>query len=591
MSPVHKSFCAIGAYAVDVTDPMLTKVLLVAENSDTATIPRDHVFAFAFHERLTSSDKELDPKKFDAVLLDTTGVFNSGKPMGPQLQYDSSFGMQVSTVGPLFPAALAHLGGMYIERDAFHAASPGYRRKADPDRDRWPVYPYKTYEVMSSAVREDDGTVRRYHGFHAKVERCEGTTKWLRIRQPTGVIYRTIDMNDPTQCDQHFDCLENDVRDPCADERDKPRVLRCDAGEGDEGAIFVALKLCVEKGAAENNPAGKRGREAEGEVRIFGPKQPPDGDGGHFAMERSLEIDDVVSLGAGANDTFAEAVFHRSEVMKQRGHRVKRADDDDTLRDTILKLAASSAGKTLDIIAHASNGVQHLNKKALNVLLKTENPGHDVIKKAFAGCTAVRLLGCHTAATSAGRAVMKELSEALGGKRVYGTLRGISTGDFPDVFRDVQLMAGAKGTERVPITLSTDDFLPGEADPVFAQETMTMINEGGVQAAWLASSFVQVTVTAQELRSLSFDAEPAAVTLRRLHFDVLAGLLGRTQWRVACTRSLPIQSSEVVAFEDDGGRALRVDWCPDYRVFRLPLPDWGWALLNVPPVVAAQFSL
>lgn len=247
----HKVFCAFGAYAVDVSDPARTLIMPVVNGGQLPTVDPTKLVALDLQKRLKAA-------AWDEVIVDTTGLNEKGEDLGvdwlryprfgPTVDGDFERGINVLTVGPMFPGQ--NLGGIYLERTKFFTE---VRPLFDPTRSAWPQPGLVPYELMSSALLVN-GQVLRYHGFHAKVIESVGSTKKLSVKQSIGgPATITVDLADRTMCDDPI-LLAEDILDPAHLEQNS--VLLTPKSEQDaQGAVFLALSRCV---AAE----------------ILGPKEP-----------------------------------------------------------------------------------------------------------------------------------------------------------------------------------------------------------------------------------------------------------------------------------------------------------------------------
>lgn len=251
--PDHKTFCAFGAYAVDVKDPNKTVVMALANAADLDKgIDKMRFVTLDLQQRLNKVD-------WDKAILDTMGLHGNGTAKSALVAFDRE-GINVLTVGPLFLPQGQHEGGIYVLRKMFFDK---IRPRFDPDPNpdphnpnlrRWPDpgLGLHTYEVMSSASRAGN-VISRYHGFHAKVTRSSDSIKHLEVRRTTGgPIPITIDMNDRTKCDDPA-FLINEVQDP--DRRATTElVLDAHSKKNDEGAIFLSLHFCVSQAVQLHDP-------------------------------------------------------------------------------------------------------------------------------------------------------------------------------------------------------------------------------------------------------------------------------------------------------------------------------------------------
>jgi hypothetical protein len=235
----HKVFCVFGAYAVDVSDPMTTVILPVANASLPAIDANSKFVRLNLHKRL-------DNVPWDEVILDAPGLDENGAPLGNRQWYPQfgpvkggKFlrGINLLTVGPVFPGQ--NLGGIYLERTKFFTeVRPLFDQKSD-----WPQPEFTPYELMSSAVFVD-GEIIRYRGFHGTVVESVGSTKKLSVKQPIGgdkIV--TVDLADRSVCDDPA-LLADDIVDPAHLDRNTA-LLTAQSGVGAAGAVFLALPFCV----------------------------------------------------------------------------------------------------------------------------------------------------------------------------------------------------------------------------------------------------------------------------------------------------------------------------------------------------------
>lgn len=257
----RKTFCAFGAYAVNVVDPSATVLMLLVDAGEQVKeITNDKLVTLDLSKRLGKV-------AWEDVVMDNVGLNRDGTPKtGFQglRRPENEDGINVHTVGPTFLGP--HIGGIYMERSRFFAE---IRRRLDPTLLKWPYEGWHTYQIMTSASRTDK-EISRYHGFHGTVIESAGSTKKLLIKRwdGQGSVTVTVDLNDRAQCDDPA-LLTNEVQDPDRREREvenpgRPEVehsvLDAASNPAAEGAIFLALGTCAA-------------------LNLSGPKEPPGGGG------------------------------------------------------------------------------------------------------------------------------------------------------------------------------------------------------------------------------------------------------------------------------------------------------------------------
>jgi hypothetical protein len=194
--------------------------------------------------------QRLNNVSWDDAFLDTLGLDANQQQKQPAVghgslvRYDEADGIDVLTVGPIFPGP--HDGGIYVERERFHET---IRPIFDPDATLWPDSERHTYEFMSSARRTSTAPLR-YHGFHAKVVASDGLRKVVNVKRssfegPPDVDVE-INVNDRATCDDPA-FLSEQIQDPRHPAIREP-VIDAGSGINDEGAVFLPLELCVGKG-------------------------------------------------------------------------------------------------------------------------------------------------------------------------------------------------------------------------------------------------------------------------------------------------------------------------------------------------------
>jgi hypothetical protein len=228
----RKTFCAFGAYAVDVTNPNATKLRLLVNSGELAsTTDTPRYVTLDLGQRLGNV-------AWSSVVLDGLGVDAQGNDKQPAPAYIDDDGINVLTIGPVF-APGQHVGGVYVERNKFFRE---IRPILDPTQNEWPQPDLKQYELMSTAVRRADGSFARYHGFHARVvPTSAGAIKTLSIAMGSCTIVIDVDMNDRSLCDNPAEIA------PCIVDLGHPErqvvVLDASSQMGAEGAVFLSLKL------------------------------------------------------------------------------------------------------------------------------------------------------------------------------------------------------------------------------------------------------------------------------------------------------------------------------------------------------------
>jgi len=232
----RKVFYAIGAVIVNSAqsqDKVTTVALTTISEIDTVN-PTD-----------TTKHIEIDFSKraghcpWEAVEIDDLGVFDNGELIPPSRNYEQPNMINILTVGPKSPGCPS-LGGIYLEEKKFTRE----RSKFDPGGDRWPLPPFRPYQMMSSRYKSP---ARRYHGFHATV--VDKQLPFLRLRVE-GRRRKTL-------------WVHIDNRDECDDPAQlglgaAVKPISRDSAVGDEGPVFLSLTTCAS-------------------LYILGPKQPPGG--------------------------------------------------------------------------------------------------------------------------------------------------------------------------------------------------------------------------------------------------------------------------------------------------------------------------
>ncbi len=197
-----------------------------------------------------------------------------------------------------------------------------------------------------------------------------------------------------------------------------------------------------------------------------------------------MSDDYCVHVGAPAGgDLYAYGVFDRAL------HHAVRVPifsvTNDGIRDAFLQAAgvartvSRERSRSLDIIADAPTGIQTFHGLTLRDFM--DDPEFiDRVSGAFSQC---RLLGCSTAGTEAGRALMCELSLRWG-MTVMGTTAGVGWKSFGNT----GILPGPTlENEQLPRFRSARD---GAMISV-SHQAESNIRDGLVQAAWLAG-FAQI---------------------------------------------------------------------------------------------------
>lgn len=559
--PDHKTFCAFGAYAVNVVDPHTTVVMLLANASDLRKIDKSKIAKLNLQQRLGIVH-------WDEVILDTMGLHRDGEGKSAAPAYPPDDGINVLTVGPLFPGQ--HIGGIYMERSKFFTE---IRPILDPDPDprnpnerQWPHPGLHTYQVMSSASRVGN-TISRYHGFHAKVRASEGSLKILDVN---GTRIR-VDMNDRTQCDDPV-VLAQDVQDP--DRRAATETV-LDAGSrpNDEGAIFLPLTLCAVMalvspkeppgadgltGGSHDPPAGSRTKV----VAVLNPRRT----GVSARVARKDSSGTFVNVGAPDSDLFTRSVFDHCFTNARVRAPVLESTDVPGLRGRLMAFVSNlkSSGDSLDIIADAPGGIQRIGKSTLPAImgrLSVNDKMAGLLRARFARC---RLLGCVTALDLDARKRMLELASLLG-IPVIGTLRAIAFPDFDDTsFVDTQRI----GDQEVSIVLSTDQMT--SSGNHHKTVTEDMITSGIIQREWLRG-FDQVEVVPDDLEG--------DVPLDARNWQMPDDLL---ESRIAATDKIHTSAAGTVALHTPSG-AIRCDVLAAATLLRLKSKTHGLVYVNIPP--------
>jgi hypothetical protein len=250
---LHKTFCAFGAYAVNVIDPNATVVMPLA-NAGALGKPIDPAKLVTLNLNKRLKTQAAGPgADWDEAILDTTGIDQHGVETGPLPIYPGSSinpktgklnyrGLRILTIGPVFPGGGNNIGGIYVERSKFYAE---IRPLIGAGKMSWPdAVVGHTYQLMSSA-RMEGGNITRYHGFHATVVESNGANKQLSVTVPFGgPRLVNVNMKNRDACDDPA-MLALDVQDPS-----RPAVTELvldeNSSEDDQGAIFLSLKTCSE---------------------------------------------------------------------------------------------------------------------------------------------------------------------------------------------------------------------------------------------------------------------------------------------------------------------------------------------------------
>jgi hypothetical protein len=606
----RRTFCAFGAYAVDVTDPDATIVLPLASAAGLGNrIDTAKTVTLNLNQRLGAPGVA-----FEDAMLDTLGMEMNDNTVGPQPMrpaFPDDFGINVLTIGPIFPGA--HVGGVYIERDRFFLTPVAPERPSsirhlmdpDPTDRQWPYADMHTYEFMSSAS-QDGKVLSRYHGFHATVERDDGSKKLLDFGNGKKLL---IDMNDRTLCDDP-DFLSEKIQDP---DHPEPRELVLDerSAQGAQGAIFLSLELCVEHA-------------------LQSPKEPPGGgylpprrrslDGGSSLVTSGLFAPlttangTFVNVGAPGNDSFTRSVFQGLTSANAR-KLVIQGFDLNSLRSQLMELVGSIKGNnhSLDIVADAPQSTQQIgNATVLGIMndvddqITLDDRLVALIRKHFRRC---RLLGCYTAGCNSAfpfdgelRRRMLLLADRLS-MPVVGTVRSIASDDFDDLsFQEVdrigqnivitvrppRVPVGADGSPTDGVVPAPPGAPPDPADrraqpavsgpgsgtptkrPGAVYVDDAVIASGQVQRDWL-ERFRQVRLEADDLER----EESMAIPVWRTEGDLLGS-------SVAATHVIHTSAVGVVALQTSGMR-FRAEVLASGTLLRLRSKRHGDVYLNVPP--------
>jgi hypothetical protein len=556
--PDHKTFCAFGAYAVDVKDPHKIVVMALANAADEGKqIDPSKFVTLNLQQRLG-----VKGVPFDDAILDTLGMVPNDDGEAVDKPVRSAFptndlrikGIDVLTIGPVFPGQ--HVGGIYMVREKFFKE---IRPLIDPDpafpgERMWPHAGLHTYQFMSSASR-DDNTVSRYHGFLAIVRVDKGTVKTLEISTSPNKppIRFDVDMNNRAECDDPV-FLAKEVQDPLHPESPET-VLNAQSQLNDQGAIFLPLSFCV-----ANN--------------LTSPKEPPGGGGlppGRFdpvsisvsakgpghAETTSTPNRTFVNAGDLGKDSFARSVFEKSlkntkaQKLEIRSTESIRSTELAALQGQLDEFDGSAHGHSLDIIADAPGGIQQIDNSTVVAIAKLS-------QNRFTQC---RLLGCVTALESEGRTRMLELANELG-VPVFGTLRAIAFPDFGDMsFHDKQM----NGDVEVSIMISTHEMASG-IDP----EKEKDIASGRIQQQWL-DGFHPVKVEPEDLEG----EPPSDAKPWRMPDELLSS-------PVAATDQIHTAAAGVIALHTRAG-AVRCEVLACATLLRLRSKTHGWIYVNIPP--------
>jgi hypothetical protein len=568
--PDHKTFCAFGAYAVNVIKPHATVVMPLANASDLGKeIDESKLVSVDLQQRLGVA-------QWDEVTLDTVGLHGNGEDKLPAPAYPPDDGINVLTVGPVFPGQ--HVGGIYMERSKFFKEIRPVFDPPDPrnpDERRWPHAGLHTYQIMSSASRVGN-TISRYHGFHAKVIWSEGSRKVLEVNGTTIFI---DDMNDRTLCDDPV-LLTPDVQDP-DHHAAAETVLDAKSAAGDQGAIFLSLALSANIG-------------------LVSPKEPPGADGLNGGADhastgsaarvvavpnrRRREVAKNVpvngfngtffNIGAPDSDLFTQSVFDRSftrtrpQARKQILESTAVLDLRSRLMEFVRTVGINGVGNSLDIIADAPGGVQRIGNFTLAAVTNQfalDAEFASLIRERFAQC---RLLGCVTALDLDARKRMLELASVLN-MPVIGTLRAIAFPDFDDTsFVETQKI----GDVEESIVISTEQMTNSGGHHNTEEEER--IASGAIQREWLRR-FHQVKFEPDDLEGEApSDAQPW-----QMPNDLLNHLLASG---VAATDKIHTAAAGIVALRTPSG-AIRCEVLARATLLRLKSKGHGWVYVNIPP--------
>jgi hypothetical protein len=612
----RKTFCAFGAYVTNVMDPHATVVLPLANASELGNLIDDsRTVTLNLSQRLGAFGVA-----FADAMLDTLGMeMNNNtvveQPMRPAFPDD--FGINVLTIGPVFPGA--HVGAVYIERDKFFLtpvapARPSIRRLMDPDpTDRqWPYAGLHTYEFMSSAS-QDGKVLSRYHGFHATVERDDGSKKNLDFGDGKKFL---IDMDDRTLCDDP-DFLSGEIQDP--DHPETPElVLSASSVKGAQGAIFLSLKFCVENAlhSPKEPPGGgylpRPHRSQKGELRSLQTR--PAANSSPTANSSLLNSLVFANVGAPGNDSFARSVFQELTSANAQKLVIQKFDLE-SLRSQLMEFVKNIKGNnnSLDIVADAPQSTQQIGRATIQSILQDKDRQITLddklvalIREHFSQC---RLIGCYTAGCNSAfpfdgelRERMRQLADLLG-IPVVGTIRSIASDDFDDIaFHDTDrigqnlvITVGPSGGPFIPHGISMPAGTPAPLqallDPAdrHAQQNVsgpasaalmkravrvdvdeTIIASGRIQRDWL-ERFRQVKIEAEDLER----EESMGLPIWRMEGDLLDS-------PVAATHVIHTSAVDNVALQTSGMR-FRAEVLASGTLLRLTSKRYGSVYLNIPP--------
>lgn len=284
-----------------------------------------------------------------------------------------------------------------------------------------------------------------------------------------------------------------------------------------------------------------------------------------------------VNIGDPKSDAFAKGVFE--EHLANAPKVLIKSTILTALRRELIGFSGTlgrDPSKSLDIIADAPGGIQHICKATVqeivhdahNIKVTTDDTLLRLIRKHFSQC---RLLGCHTAGPNLklpsdreARMVMLALAQELR-MPVVGTTRAIASDDFDDMsFRDIQSFRGEERSS----TLSTEEMNPSDGQSDTEKEKF--IASGRGQQDWL-SHFRQVTVDAEDIKR----EESMRVPIWRMDGDFIGT-------RVAATGVIRTAAEGIVVLQASG-IAFRAEVLASATLLRLSSNRYGPVYLNIPP--------
>jgi hypothetical protein len=528
----RKTFCAAGAVAVNVIDAHATVVMLIASASDQTQIDPSKLVSLDLARRLKNTD-------WDNVIIDTLGLHSNGNDKEPAAEYAPEDGIDVLTVGPVFPGQT--VGGIYFEHNLFYEK---IRPVFDPEATRWPDSDGHTYQFMTSATNAND----RYHGFHAKVVEDHGAMKLLAIKNRGVTKKINVNMNDRSQCDDPA-ALKSEIQDP-AQPDNVESVLDAGSKLNEEGAVFLPLVTCVDNS-------------------LFSPKEPRGADGflrlARGTVSQAPPFDNTTILvGDPENDGFTSSVF---SSLNKATKICFKPNDLNRVRKQLIEVASrAKVGASLDIIADAPLHIQRIGGNMVGVIFDDawSHLDDDLVQQLRAKFAQCRLLGCFTAGDIDVRRGMLRLASVLR-MPVIGTLRAIAAGDFSEMgFRETQIIHRVA----MKITLSTAEMMPSgrHVDPKVEQ----LIESGAIQRDWL-TTFPMVRLTPFDLVT-----EPdASIPVLRVSEDFFGSPMASTD----DIRTAPIG---VIALETPDKRRVRAEVLAGGTLLRLAAKGRPSVYVSVP---------